>query len=278
MSHPLSLHAAPERQSEPSDYKLPPSQLDVPHTDRKTFIHKFGHDYGPGQHVTLIGPTQRGKTTLALQLLKECISPEHKAVLLAGKPPGRDGTMNAAAKGLNLRVISEWPPSPNFNPAHRDRDMNGYVLRPAQGMKDLDADNANITRQFRKAIMANYGSRIPVITVADEAHHVQKDLGLQKECEASLMRGAPHNAMWSLVQRGRYVSYLIYDAPEHMFIFFDPDLANQKRYSEIGGVNPKLLVELTKSLRTYRTKTGQTISECLYIRRSGPEIEIVGVT
>jgi hypothetical protein len=91
------------------------------------------------------------------------------------------------------------------------------------------------------------------------------------------MRGAPIVSQWSLLQRDRYVSYHAYNAPEHIFIFYDPDKANVDRYSEIGGVDPKYVHGLVSNLKTYRTQKGTTISETLYIRRSGPELLIVDV-
>jgi len=246
-------------------------EIDV--VSRKEFLQDWKQNYGPGQHVTMLGPTQRGKTTLGLQLLSASVSPEHKAVIFAGKPKGRDKTMAEAADKLNMRVVEEWPPGYSY----KDRKRNGYVLRPHQGMKDLDKDNANIREQYRKALMSNYASQRPVISFVDEAHHVQNDLRLKSEYEAALMRGAPVNAQWSLIQRGRYMSYLAYDAPEHIFIFYDPDLSNRKRYSEIGGVDPKYLEAVTEELKTYRGKNGNTISEALYVRRSGPELMIVEI-
>jgi hypothetical protein len=222
----------------------------------------------------MLGPTQRGKTTLGIQLLDKTISPDHKVVMLAGKPPHRDATMNGAAKKLNLRIVNEWPPVPSW----KDRKRRGYVLRPEQSMKNLDDDKATVQREFRKAMLSNYAqTKQPVITFVDEAHHVQNDLKLKDEYEAPLMRGAPDNGVWSLIQRGRYMSYLAYDAPDHLFIFHDPDISNQKRYSEIGGVDPRFLMQLSGTLKTYRTSSGRTISECIYIRRSGPEICIVDV-
>lgn len=249
-------------------------RMDVPVISRGEFFEEW--DYGPGQHVTMLGPTQRGKTTLCLQLLQSKISPQHKAVILAGKPPGRDPTMEQhAAQALNLRVIEEWPPNYRYN----DKKKNGYVLRPKQTMKDLDVDNENVRQQFRKAMMANYAAKPnkPVITVVDETHHVHNDMKLKKEYEAPLMRGAPVNAEWSLIQRGRNISYHAYSAPEHLFIFADPDKENRRRYSEIGGVDPRYLERLSETLKTYKTKKGNAISECIYIRRSGPEIMIIDV-
>lgn len=273
MSQPSQLTDA---DGNPSRIAKPP-RADVPIVSRGEFVRKFGKEYGPGQHVSMIGPTQRGKTYLCHELLKATISPDHKAVILAGKPPHRDGTMSKAAEKLNLRIVEEWPPI--WSP--KDRKRNGYVLRPHQSLSDLDADDKNLHDQYKAAMMQLYRSKKPVITVADEAHHVQNDLKLRKEYEAVLMRGAPHNAMWSLIQRGRFMSYQAYDAPEHIFLFYDPDQANQKRYSEIGGIDPRHTRELVADLRTYRVQTngkpGGTISECLYIKRSGPEIYIVDV-
>lgn len=272
MSHPL-LRSVSNSQSSVSPREK------VIHTSRGDFVREFGESYGNGQHVTFIGPTQRGKTYLSHQLLGAVISPERQAVILSGKPPGRDGTMSKAAASLNLRVVTEWPPPSSVKPGNWRKNVNGYVLQPKQTMDDIDGDTANLRYQYRKAIMGNYRSKVPVITVADEAHHVQNDLKLRKEYEAPLMRGAPVNAMWSLIQRGRYMTYLAYDAPEHVFIFYDPDRSNQRRYADIGGADPATIAKLAQQLNTTRSENGGTISECLYFRRSNPEqIEIVGIS
>lgn len=246
-------------------------------------MREWHDDYQPGQHVTFIGPTQRGKTRLCQDLLLVTISPEHRALLLSGKPPDRDKTMGEAAERLNLRLIHEWPPPMS---RVRDRKKNGWVLQPyrnnAEAKRDVQADYAQLKREFRGAMLDNYASKQPVITVVDEAHLIQNDLGLKKEYEAPLMRGAPDNAVWSLIQRGRYITYHAYGAPEHVFIFDDPDQSNRERYTEIGGADPEFIDQYVSNLQTYRltsgTGKGRTISECLYIKRSGPEFAVIGVT
>lgn len=241
---------------------------------RAEFLQLFGEQYASGQHVTFLGPTQRGKTTLCHQMLGATIHPQHKAVLLAGKPPHRDPVMGSAAQKLNLDIIDEWPPTAYRR--YRNKDKNGYVLRPRQSMTDVSADNDNIRQQFGRAMITNYGSTVPVITVADEAHLIQNEYKLKKQYEAPLMRGAPHNSMWSLIQRGRYISYLAYDAPEWILIAYDPDADNQKRYADIGGVDPRYLRQVLPTLETRRGDDGRsTVSEFLCIRRSGPELFIV---
>jgi hypothetical protein len=68
---------------------------------------------------------------------------------------------------------------------------------------------------------------------------------------------------------------MVYDQAEHVFIFYDPDRSNQERYSEIGGVDPDYLKELSRNLKTKTVADGSTISQCIYFRRSGDYLAIV---
>lgn len=247
--------------------------MKVPVLSRRDFVRNFGRDYRPA-HVTMLGPTGRGKTTLGFQLVKVCASSDAPVVVFAGKPPGRDPVMTNAANDLNLRVIEEWPPG---KLASRLGDRRGWLLRPYQTMDNIEKDDANVKEQYRAALRGLYASSSPRLVFIDEAYHVQYDMKLDKECNAILTRGMPDIAMWSLLQRGRYVSYHVYNAPEHLFIFHDPDRTNRQRYSDIGGIDPEHVEYLTESLKTYKARDGRTISEVLYIRRSGPEVCIVGV-
>jgi hypothetical protein len=70
---------------------------------------------------------------------------------------------------------------------------------------------------------------------------------------------------------------MVYDQAEHLFIFYDPDRDNQRRYSEIGGVDPGELIELSRQLKTTTVADGSTISQALYFRRSGDYLAIVDI-
>lgn len=246
---------------------------------RKEFVREFGKEYGSGQHVTALGPTGKGKTVLTSQLLVVCASPKRKAVVLHGKVKNKDHVVSEMPKKLNMRMVHKWPPDPEWG----DRKRNGFILVPLVKPGDSTAEeNAILATEFRKAIHSNYANtKHDTITVVDESHQAQETLKLKGDLEGPLMRGAPQNAEWNNVQRGRFVSYHCYDAPEHLFVFYDPDRTNRQRYSEIGGVDPQYLMQLTESLKTYTVKRGPTgkatISECVYIRRSGPVIQIVDV-
>lgn len=248
---------------------------------REQFLSYFKQHYAGGQHVTLVGPTGRGKTTLALEML--AVTPRDcEITILAGKPPKRDKVMTGAAQQLNLEIIETHPPSPYSRAKSKYKNRRGYVLRPRQDLSDDDAAQAEVQRQFERALRSNYKTTgRKTITVVDEGAHVSPSsayggLGLQKRMDAILMRGAPDASLWTLVQRGRFMSYHIYDAPEWILISYDPDESNQRRYAEIGGVDPRTVRKILASLETSRVGDGRTISEFLCIRRSGPELVIIG--
>jgi hypothetical protein len=253
--------------------------IDVPVIPRKQFVEQFGKDYHSGQHVTFLGPSGRGKTMLAGQLLISVTRkhPEIQVVVLHGKIKGRDQTIEKLSKHGKFPIISQWPASV-YSRKFKHRDRRGYILRPLEHPMDSPmAENAHLEKEYRRAIHSGYhaNAKAPVILVADEAHQTHNDLKLRKDCEGPLMRGRPVCAMWSLVQRGRYVSYMVYDQAEHVFIFYDPDKSNQERYSEIGGIDPKVLMELSRQLKTETVADGSTISQALYFRRSGDILAIV---
>jgi hypothetical protein len=241
------------------------------------FDEEFARNY-TNSHLSALGPTRRGKTRRVKRMLKKVTSPDQKALVLHGKIRGRDSEIPEMSKDLNMRVISEYPP--NYRPG--DRKRSGYILVPlVKPTESAAEENTLLREQYKKAIHSSYQQRgKPMILVLDESHQVQETLKLKSEIEGPLMRGLPDCAEWNLIQRGRFVSYHCYDAPEHLIIFYDPDVSNQKRYSEIGGVDPTYLVYITRGLKT-RTihKNGQeaTISEALYIRRGGPYLCIVSM-
>jgi hypothetical protein len=260
-------------------YEIP--RHDVVTVSRRPFVEEFGENYRPGQHVTFLGPSGRGKTRLAGQLLLSVRThhPEITGVILHGKIKGRDETIERLSKVSGYPIVAHWPPR-SVRARYRMRKYRGAILRPLDHPRDtVKEENADLAKEYRSAIHRSYQApkKKPVILVADEAHQTHNDLRLMADCEGPLMRGRPVCSMWSLVQRGRYVSYHVYDQAEHVFIFYDPDRDNQKRYSEIGDVDARELIELTQKLHTETVKDGSTISEALYFRRSGNQLAIVGI-
>lgn len=227
--------------------------------DRDEFLRDYW-DYRAGQHVTIIGPNGRGKSTLGFQLLNATVSPKMRGYVLVSKP--RDETIDAFTKQLRFKTIETYPPSTEL--LHKQR---GYMLRPYQSLKDLKADNARLHHQFKTCMMDCYGSKKPVIVFADEVQELQSSLGLKNECEAFWKRGRSlQSGLWALAQRSAYNSQDMYNAPEHLFLFNDPDKKNRIRFGEIGGVDPDTVVQVTGSLTQFQT---------LYIKRTGPHLCII---
>jgi energy-coupling factor transporter ATP-binding protein EcfA2 len=237
---------------------------------RREFLRDFGKDYKAGQHVSFFGPTGRGKSTLCYQCLQHVVSPNLQVISTHGKIKGRDPVVGKAARQLNLRIVPTLPSETRMR-FDRQRKYNGYLIVPLEKPGESAVEeNAKLQREFRRAIHHNYKTRNrATITHINEAHQTQEELKLKTDVEAPLMRGAPDNAVWQEAQRGRYLSYHTYGAPEHIFVFYDDDRDNRKRYSDFGCVDPDEIMWLTSNLKTRRVADGRTISQCLYIRRGG---------
>lgn len=249
---------------------------DIEVVPRKEWLRRFSKNHEPGaHHVTMLGPTGRGKTTLSKQMQKRIISPDYQVIVLHGKIMGRDHVITKMAEDNNLRIVHRWPPPLSIR--KRRKAINGYILMPLDHPRESVAEeNLLLQSEFRKAIHSNYtNTKRKTITDVDESHQLQETLRLKSDVEGPLMRGAPDNSVWNKVQRGRFVSYHCYDAPEDIIIFYDPDESNQKRYSEIGGVNKDQIIDITTNLQTERAADGRTISQALHIRRQGPELCII---
>jgi energy-coupling factor transporter ATP-binding protein EcfA2 len=94
--------------SGPRDRTAEYGTIDV--VPRDEFVRDFGQEYSSGQHVTKLGPTQRGKSTLTKQLLVVCANPDRKALVLHGKIKGRDPVISEMSNELDMRVINTYPP------------------------------------------------------------------------------------------------------------------------------------------------------------------------
>lgn len=246
----------------------------VPTVSREAFIQEFAQNYTPS-HVTFIGPTQRGKTTLCFELLHAVLAahPKWRVCTLHGKIKGRDKTIDEWAKKSNYRVVKSYPPGVAIRPKNWKRNTRGVILRPLRKEESAREEERVLKQEFTKAIRKNYHSTGAkkdkiVITLVDERAQADKDLKMGPELDAPLQRGLPDNPEWNNIQRGKWVSYHCFDAPAHIFIFKSDDSSNNERYAELGCADPKVIERVLENLKTEVVPTGGTISQALYIRRS----------
>ena len=245
-------------QSEPEfveDFK-PGDEWRIP---REQFIEDI-FQYNAGEHLTVIGRTGSGKSVLGFELTERTMTPELPAIILAGKP--RDKTIAGFQKRNELPKVTTWPPPirKSIWMKAMDEKPSGWVLWPKHSF-DVERDNYNMALQFKKAIDQSYrvGNRI---LVADEIVEIQNDLRLKPEVKAVWSRGRSMGCgLWSFTQRPAWIDPLAYNSAEHLFLAYEPDASNRKRFGEIGGVDPKLVTELVMDLDKF---------EFLYIRRSDP--------
>jgi len=225
-------------------------------------------NYQPGEHVSLITPTQNGKTTMLFDLLKwtdtswTTIPP----TMLVAKP--RDATVARGLDALDYREVRAWPP--------RRRPWQdeppGYGLWPAHLRGATPAENnAHLAAAFRPALQDLFWKGNS-IAIADEMYHLCAVLDLQEEMTRHWTQGAGMGSgLWSATQKpsgtqqGTIPSFM-YSSPTHTFLGRDPDERNRKRFGEIGGVSPRDIENAVMKLDRF---------EWLYIHRDGPMMCIV---
>lgn len=218
--------------------------------------------YKPGNHVTFLGPTQSGKTTLAFQLLKVTTHKDLPGVIVVIKP--RDPVVTDATEKLQYKLVEDWPPLPH---QRKFQKPAGWTVWPRHKFSnDPREDDEHLSDVFGRTLMGSY-KRGNCCIFADEVFGLSKELNLDRHLNAIWSRGASMGAgLWASSQRPYNIPQLAYGSAEHLFIANDPDKRSRDRYGEIGGVDPDLLKELTPKLQKY---------QWIYIRRTGPELCIV---
>jgi hypothetical protein len=233
---------------------------------RREFASQRFH-YKDGEHVVFGGRTQKGKTTLAFDLLEYCASTDCPAYVAVSKPT--DKTTSQAGQRLGYRRVSEWPPSRTVKELF-DGPPPGYLIWPKFGDIDNDMERcAFITSRllgdrYTAGVHNKHG-----ILVMDDTMVKSKILNLDKQMVTVLaMSGAMGIGQWVFVQKptdsGRTAIWA-YEQSEHIFITKSGDKRTRQRY-EIGDVDGHLISSALQTLEPY---------QFLYIKRTEGYICVV---
>lgn len=237
-----------------------PRDFRVPLVDRDEFL-ASRWAYRAGEHVTILGPTDSGKTHLAYQLLARSATPRLPALVLVMKP--RDPVVRDFTRDMGFTTTTAWPPPP-----HRLwwRKPPGYTVWPRHTF-DPERDDQLLETVFRAAVTDSYkrGNRI---IFADEMAGLVADLKMERQMNGVWTRGRTMGCgVWAASQRPAHIPQHAYNAASHLFLFHDPDARARDRYAEIGGIDPNEVKAVTANLPEYH---------CLYIRRKGQVRCVIG--
>lgn len=230
-----------------------PPPLPVARFTREEFI-ATRWDYTAGEHVSFLGPTGSGKTTLAFQILKATARPDLPAIVLVTKP--RDATVTKFYKDAAYRHVKNWPPPTSI---WQPGKPAGYALWPKTSF-DPYQDDAHHAEVFERALLDSYkkGDRI---LFADETYSLDRELGLGKPLITLWTKGrSMGTGLWAATQKPTHVPTWMYGQATHLFLAFDPDRRARDRYREISGVDPDVVGHTLQGLDKH---------EWLYINVAG---------
>jgi ABC-type cobalamin/Fe3+-siderophores transport system ATPase subunit len=191
--------------------------VDMSWPDFKRYFYGTWHQ---GEHVSLIGPTGQGKTTLALEILNR----RSYVVVLGTKV--RDPTL-AKLQKHGYKRIEKWA----------DKKLqNRFLLWPT--IKH-ERDLAKQRKIFSEALNEIYREGRWCVYV-DEARYQCEVLKMRQIMVLLWTQGRSN--LISLVagcQRPAFVPTEIYDQATHLFFWGDNDETNLKRIGGVGFLNSK---------------------------------------
>lgn len=188
-----------------------------------------------GEHITLVGPTGRGKTTLETAIL-----PRREYVVFFSTK--RIDSTQDKLKAMGYKVIhSAAELHPDVTPK--------AILRPpwpdnvnAKQLKELHAE------VFGEALMSIFRQGFWTV-VLDEGRYVTRDLGLEGEVQLLLLQGRSLKITVVLgTQRPRWIPLEAYDQATHLFFFKDKDRPNVERVAEMAGLDRRTVQEVVPAL------------------------------
>ncbi|MCW2897759.1 MAG: hypothetical protein JWO67_24 [Streptosporangiaceae bacterium] len=201
----------------------------------------FRGQWAQGEHVSLIGPTGSGKTTLALELLTR-----RDFVTVLGTKP-KDRTLDKLIKDQGYTLRREWhersrrrplggPPEP-VKVRMSDgsiRDRAHVVLWPEFRRPEDKAVQRDV---FDQALGEMFTAGSWCI-FADEVFYLCSELGLQHHLTTIWTQGRSLGlTLVGGTQRPAYVPLYMYDQATHLFLWGDNDETNLRRVGGLGGLS-----------------------------------------
>lgn len=189
------------------------------------FMREFRASFLQGQHVTIVGTTGSGKTTLARQLLPI----RDYVTVMATK--ARDTSLYTPLERMGYVVTDTFDAD--------DTDEPRVIFRPKLDAPTRTARDEQ-AEAFREALIDVFNTGGWAI-YADEVRYLTQYLGLATEMELLWLQGRSLGV--SLIvstQRPVSIPLLAFDQADHLFLFRNTDRQNVQRMSEFTGADVDL--------------------------------------
>lgn len=187
----------------------------------------FRGRWDQGQHVSLIGPTGQGKTTLTRRL----IGRRDFVVVLAAKP--RDRGLDAIVKEDGYQLVRSWGKRPK--PRRVDgRWQSRLVLWPE--LRNLGGDLARQSDEFRHCLADVFtdGGWAPV---ADDVSWMVDMLGMDTELKGLWKLGRSSGvSLLANIQRPAFVPLDAYSQASHLIFWQSSDERDTRTIGGLGGL------------------------------------------
>jgi len=236
-----------------NDFEYRPDGIAV--FSRDAFCENYFH-FEKGDHVVFGGPTRRGKTQLAFELVRHIASPEYPAYVAVSKPD--DKVSIQWGERLGYRRISEFPPNKKIRELNVfDGKPSGYLVWPKFGNIDLDIPNASrVHGTLLRQTYADGAKGKPCILIMDDTMVKAKIQNLDGQMVTILaMAGAMGISLWIFVQKptdsGRTTVWG-YEQASHLFFTKGGDSRVLDRYAEIAGDKGNLVKATIPTLEPYQ--------------------------
>jgi predicted P-loop ATPase/GTPase len=248
---------------------------DAPIITWKEFCSFFVPNWKQGQHVAIIGPTDSGKTTLALNLL-----PIHIwVVILATKP--RDKTLNALVAPVRKFTFGRAAGTPAGKYLKMDQWDKKLSLtkfpRRLLWPNALDLYSAETqTRVFREALAIIYREGGWTLYM-DELWFMSAELKMAHEVRMYLQQSRSNDVTLVISsQRPSRIPVEVYDQSRHLFFSRDNDERNLSRISGIAFQSRHIIMNLVANLEPHQFLYVNVLTGYM-CRLTCPELNLEGV-
>lgn len=197
----------------------------------ETFKKFFAARWQQGDHVSIIGPTNRGKTTLAKAIL-----PIREWIVVCGTKPNDDSLEKFGRKN-GFRIQQQFRP---------DAAHTRYIVWPKFKKPGDEIHQQKVFRETLNDIFSQGGWCLYV----DETWYFEKALKLRGLLETFWSQSRSNDITFvAATQRPRNVPLMMYDQCTHLFLFKVTDAYARKRLGEIGGIDSKTVAAEVANLQ-----------------------------